>query len=162
MIIRHANKQTDSEGIWNIFKAVVSTGDTYAFDPLTSKEGMEKYWFGDSIDSFVAVEDDKIVATYFIKPNQPGLGSHIANCGYMVSPAHHGRGLGHKLCEHSLKFAKEKGYLGMQFNIVVSTNVVAVRLWEKFGFKIIGTTPNGFRHQTLGLVDSHIMFRSLE
>lgn len=59
------------------------------------------------METFVAVGDDEeIVGTYFIKPNQIDLGNHIANCGYMVSPEHHGRGIGKLLCEHSLKFAK--------------------------------------------------------
>lgn len=49
----------------------------------------------------------------------------------------------------------------MQFNIVVSTNEAAVHLWQKHGFRIIGTTPKGYRHQTLGLVDTLIMFREL-
>ena len=80
----------------------------------------------------------------------------------MVNPSFHGRGTGKLLCEHSIRFAREKGYLGIQFNIVVSTNTAAVKLWQKFGFNIIGTTPKGFRHQELGLVDTHIMFKDLQ
>jgi ribosomal protein S18 acetylase RimI-like enzyme len=162
MKIRLADKRNDYDGIWSIFKEVISTGDTYVFDPDTPKENLEKLWLADSMDTFVATDNNEIVGTYFIKPNQIDLGSHIANCGYMVHPNYHGRGIGHMLCEHSLTFAKEKGYFGMQFNIVVSTNVTAVKLWQKFGFEIIGTTPKGFRHDTLGLVDTYIMFRSLQ
>ncbi|HNK86213.1 MAG TPA: N-acetyltransferase, partial [Flavobacteriales bacterium] len=79
----------------------------------------------------------------------------------MVDPNCHGRGIGKLLCEHSIQFAKEKGYIGIQFNIVVCTNEAAVRLWQKFGFTIIGTTPKGFRHKDLGLVDTYIMFKDL-
>jgi hypothetical protein len=43
----------------------------------------------------------------------------------------------------------------------VSTNTKAVRLWKTFGFEIIGTTPKGFRHQELGMVDTYIMFKDL-
>jgi ribosomal protein S18 acetylase RimI-like enzyme len=79
----------------------------------------------------------------------------------MVNPNYQGKGTGKLLCEHSIGFAKQKGYLGIQFNIVVSTNITAVNLWKKFGFEIIGTTPKGFRHKELGLVDTYIMFKSL-
>jgi ribosomal protein S18 acetylase RimI-like enzyme len=161
MEIRRADKRKDYDGVWEIFEKVVSTGDTYVFDPGTPKEKLETLWFADSMDTFVAIENEKIVGTYFIKPNQVGLGDHIANCGYMVKPNYQGRGTGRQLCEHSLNFGKEKGFLGIQFNIVVSTNVNAVNLWKKFGFKIIGTTPKGFRHKNLGLVDTYIMFKSL-
>jgi len=111
---------------------------------------------------YVAEENGKILGTYFIKPNQAGLGAHIANCGYMVHPEARGRGLGKQLFDHSWLVAKELDYKGMQFNFVVSTNRVAVKLWKKLGFKIIGTIPKGFNHQQLGYVDAYIMFREID
>jgi len=162
MTIRKAHKPKDYDGIWEIFSKVIQTGDTYVFDPNTPKEALDKYWFADGMDTFVAVDDEGLIlGSYFIKPNQVDLGSHIANCGYMVSPGSQGKGIGRILCEHSLAYAKQKGYLGMQFNIVVSTNTNAVNLWKKLGFDIIGITPNGFRHKELGLVDTYIMYKNL-
>ncbi len=99
--------------------------------------------------------------TYIIKPNQTGLGSHIANCSYMVCPDARGKGVGRLICEHSITEAQQLGYKAMQFNLVVSTNHAAVALWQKCGFKIIGTIPEGFKHQSLGYVDAHIMYRKL-
>jgi len=163
MKIRKADQQKDYDKIWDIFTNVISTGDTYVFDPNTPKDTLHKNWFADYMDTFVAVDDnDEILGTYIIKPNQIDLGDHIANCSYMVNPKYHGKGIGKILCEHSIKFAKDKGYLGIQFNIVVSTNTNAVELWKKYGFKIIGTTPKGFRHKNLGLVDTYIMFKNLQ
>jgi GNAT superfamily N-acetyltransferase len=163
MNIRKADKAKDYEKIWDIFSNVIKTGDTYVFDPNTPKEALHNLWFADYMDTFVAADDDEtILGTYIIKPNQIDLGNHIANCGYMVNPDYQGRGIGKLLCEHSIEFAKQKGYLGIQFNIVVSTNTNAVTLWKKFGFEIIGTTPKGFRHKALGLVDTYIMFKHLQ
>lgn len=163
MIIRRADKKKDYDKVWEIFKKVIITGDTYVFDPNTPKENLEKDWFAEYMDTFVAEgENGLLLGTYIIKPNQIDLGNHIANCSYMVNPIYHGKGTGKLLCEHSIKFAKEKGYLGIQFNIVVSTNEAAVKLWQKFGFEIIGTTPKGFRHQKLGLVDTYIMYKELK
>lgn len=151
----------DYDAVWEIFRAVIQTGDTYVFDPATPKSKLEKYWFAPNMMTFVAEENNMILGTYVIRPNQLDLGNHIANCGYMVSPKSQGKGIGRKLCEHSIHFAQANGYLGMQFNIVVSTNTRAVKLWERFGFEIIGTTPKAFRHATLGLVDTYIMFKAL-
>lgn len=162
MEIRMADKRTDFEKVWDIFKNVILTGDTYVFDPNTPKDSLYKHWFTDYMDTFVAVDNDEILGTYIIKPNQIDLGDHIANCSYMVNPKHQGRGVGKLLCEHSINHARDKGYLGIQFNVVVSTNDTAVKLWQKFGFEIIGKTPNGFRHKTLGLVDTYIMFKDLQ
>lgn len=161
MQIRRADLQTDFDGVWSIFKNVIATGDTYVFDPDTPKDHLQAYWFKEDMDTFVAVDRDEIIGTYIIKPNQIDLGNHIANCSYMVSPSYHGRGIGKLLCGHSIQFAKDHGFLGIQFNCVVSTNMAAVKLWQKFGFEIIGTTPKGFRHKDLGFVDTFIMFKDL-
>ena len=162
MNIRRADRHLDYDKVWEIFKTVISTGDTYVFDPNTPKESLQKYWFAENMDTFVAVDNDEILGTYFIRPNQIDLGDHIANCGYMVNPQYHGKGIGKILCQHSIDFAKENRFSGIQFNIVVSSNEGAVKLWERFGFKIIGTTPKGFRHSNLGLVDTYIMFKDLQ
>lgn len=158
-VIKAHKKHLDQ--IWKIFSRVIKTGDTYVFDLDTPKSELKKLWFADSMETFVIEENDIVLGTYVIKPNQIDLGNHIANCGYMVHPDAQGKGIGKKLCEHSIQFAKEQGYKAMQFNIVVSTNENAVRLWKKYGFHIIGTTPQGFRHKELGYVDTYIMYKEL-
>lgn len=161
MTIRPATIQ-DYDAIWDIFKQVIATGDTYVFSPQTPKEDLQKHWFATYMNTFIIEEDDQILGTYIIKPNQIDLGSHIANGSYMVSPQHHGKGIGKLLCQHSLDTAKALGYRAMQFNIVISTNTGAVKLWQQFGFQIIGTVPKAFKHQELGLVDAYIMYRELD
>ncbi|HKH39978.1 MAG TPA: hypothetical protein VKA82_22730 [Rubrobacter sp.] len=49
----------------------------------------------------------------------------------------------------------------MQFNAVVESNAVAVRLWQALGFRIIGTVPEAFEHPALGRVGLHVMHRYL-
>jgi ribosomal protein S18 acetylase RimI-like enzyme len=49
----------------------------------------------------------------------------------------------------------------MQFNFVVSSNERAVRLWESFGFAIVGRLPEAFLHPRLGYVDAYVMYPSL-
>lgn len=65
------------------------------------------------------------------------------------------------MCRFSLEEARLLGFKAMQFNIVVSTNEVAVRLWQKCGFEIIGRLPKVFQHQSLGLVDAFVMYQWL-
>ena len=160
MIIRPASPQ-DQDAVWEIFSAVIQTGDTYVFSPQTPRSDLPKHWFADYMQTYVAEENGQIVGTYILKPNQVDLGSHVANASYMVHPNAQGHGVGSQMCEHSLVLAKELGYSAMQFNIVVSTNQAAVMLWKKYGFEIIGTTPMGFNHQILGLVDTYIMYKAI-
>jgi ribosomal protein S18 acetylase RimI-like enzyme len=49
----------------------------------------------------------------------------------------------------------------MQFNLVVSTNEVAVRLWKTHGFSVVGTLPGAFQHRIHGYVDAYVMFKVL-
>jgi L-amino acid N-acyltransferase YncA len=160
MTIRQATP-ADYDPIWDIFSIVIRSGDTYVFDPNTPKADLQKIWFGDHVHTFVAVEENNVVGSYRLRANQPDLGDHIANCGYIVSPLMRGKGIGKTLCAHSLETARQLGFLAMQFNYVVSTNTPAVRLWQQMGFEIIGTTPKSYRHSTLGLVDTFIMYREL-
>ncbi|MEM9422256.1 MAG: GNAT family N-acetyltransferase, partial [Pseudomonadota bacterium] len=105
--------------------------------------------------------DGKVLGTYYIRPNQAGGGQHICNCGYMTSPSATGRGVASAMCAHSIEHAKSQGYLGMQYNFVVSSNDGAVRLWQKFGFEIVGCLPKAFRHPSDGYIDALVMFREI-
>lgn len=160
MTIRKATKE-DAEPIWKIIKSVIADGDTYAFDPKSSRDEMISYWLGHDNHCYVAEIEMHIVGTYILKDNQPGLGSHIANGSYMVHPTFQSQGIGKALGSHSIAAAKALGYLAIQFNIVVSSNEPAISLWKRLGFEIIGTVPKGFNHRTLGYTDIHIMWRSL-
>ena len=79
----------------------------------------------------------------------------------MVAPTARGLGVGRAMGEHCLSEARRLGFRAMQFNFVVSTNELAVHLWQDLGFKIIGTLPGAFRHSEKGYVDVYVMFRSL-
>jgi RimJ/RimL family protein N-acetyltransferase len=65
------------------------------------------------------------------------------------------------MCEHSQQEALSMGFRAMQFNLVVSTNERAVRLWKRLGFLVAGTLPRAFRHVRLGYVDALVMYKDL-
>ena len=136
-------------------------GDTYTYEPETTREQAHSIWMSGGHTTYVACVDGRVVGTYILKPNQPGLGSHVANAGYMVGEDGRGRGVGRAMCEHSLEEARRMGFLAMQFNMVVSANESAVALWKKLGFSIVGTLPQVYRHRELGLVDAYVMHRFL-
>ena len=158
--IRRAT-EADFQAVWEIFHAVVSEGDSYAFSPDSSEADARRIWMGDGLETYVAELAGQIVGTYILKPNQPGLGNHVANAGFMVSPAAQGRGVGRSMAEHAIDAATQAGYQAMQFNLVVSTNARAVELWQTLGFAIAGRLPKVFRHQRLGMVDAYVMHRFL-
>jgi L-amino acid N-acyltransferase YncA len=152
---------TDSDQIWKIIAQVIATGDSYVFDPASSKEKMLAYWCGADKHTYVVLLNDEIAGTFVIKDNQPDLGSHIANASYMTSPHARGQGIGKQMGIFSLEEAKRLGYQAMQFNIVVKSNKTAVQLWKQLGFDIIGEIPEAFNHSTDGMTNAYIMHRKL-
>jgi L-amino acid N-acyltransferase YncA len=155
-------KEEDKEQIWEIIKFVISAGDSFTLAPDSPREEMLADWCSAEKHTFVAVSDDKkIVATFYIKPNQPGLGSHIANGSYMVSPEARQKGIGRQIGEFSIAEGKRLGFHAMQFNFVVKSNEKAVKLWQSLGFKIIGEIPEAFQHKENGLTNAYVMYRKL-
>ncbi len=158
--IREA-RPDDGEAIWRIFRRVIAPGDTYAFAPDMQRDAALAAWLPPGRRTYVALRGDHVVGTYILTPNQPSLGSHVANAAFMVDPQQQRRGVGRLMGEHALAEARRLGYRAMQFNFVVATNLGAVALWKDLGFDIIATLPGAFQHQRLGYVDAYIMHRSL-
>jgi ribosomal protein S18 acetylase RimI-like enzyme len=158
--IRVATK-SDKPAIWQIIKAVISRGDTYVFDPDASEEEMMSFWFSPEKHVYVAVREGEVLGTFWLKPNQPALGSHVCNAAYMVGPAAAGQGVGRRMAEFSLDEARRLGFTAMQFNFVVKSNTPAVRLWQSIGMEIIGEIPDAFDHRQHGMTNALIMYRKL-
>ena len=159
MTIRPATA-ADHDAIWSIFHEVVASADTYAYAPDTPREEALRFWVELPRATYVAEEAEEVLGTYFIKTNQPGLGDHVCNAGYMVAAKWRGRGIGRALCEHSLEEARRLGYRAMQYNLVVASNP-AVRLWERMGFETVGRLPGAFRLKGHEYVDALVMYRPL-
>lgn len=160
MLIRSAGPD-DAPAIWAIIEPVIRAGETYTLDPAMTEQDALAYWLGPDKETFIAEEGGAALGTYYMRPNQAGGGNHVCNCGFMTSSTAGGRGVARQMCRHALTHARSRGYRGMQFNFVVSTNARAVRLWQSSGFETVGRLPLAFRHPALGYVDALVMFQSL-
>lgn len=153
---------SDHAAIAFIYQYIVNQTDTYAYGPTQDPQAILHHWFYPNARVFVACdEDNTVLGTYFLRPNQPDRGSHVANAGFMVHPNHTGQGIGRSMGHHCLQTAKQLGYTAMQFNYVVSTNSGAIKLWKSLGFSIVGTLPKAYQHRTQGLVDVYVMYQQL-
>ena len=152
----------DWPGLWPIIETVTRAGETYTY-PLNMTEAQARTMWMPSAPggTLVAVEDGQVLGAAKIIANQQGNGAHVANGSFMVGPVARGRGVARSLGESALTFARDAGFKSMQFNAVVETNTVAVGLWKKLGFEIVGTVPEAFDHPAHGLVGLHIMHRTL-
>ncbi len=156
-------RPADRAAVVDIARALVRSGDTYAYAPDITDDALWAYWCPTGPgDGFVATLEGEPVGMFVIRPNHPGPGAHVANASYAVRADRRGLGLGRAMGEASLIEAKQLGYTAMQFNIVVSTNHAALALWRSLGFRVVGTIPDGFRLPDGRYADHHIMYRALE
>jgi len=158
--IRSAGSE-DRDAIWSIIEPIIRAADVYTLPREMAREDALAYWFSASHEVFVATEGDEVRGTYYLRANQRGGGSHVANCGYATATAATGRGVARAMCAHSIEHSRRLGFKAMQFNFVVSTNERAVKLWQSFGFEIVGRLPEAFLHPQFGYVDAFVMYRDL-
>ncbi len=150
------------DAIWRVIEPTIRAGETYPLSRNMTCDDALAYWCAPQHQVFVAEEGGAVVGSYYLRANNRGGGSHVANCGYIVAPAAMGQGVARAMCAHSLERALEGGFRAMQFNFVIASNERAVRLWQSFDFAIVGQLPGAFEHPRLGFVDALVMYRTLQ
>jgi L-amino acid N-acyltransferase YncA len=158
-----AAEAADWPAIWPILKEVGTAGETLTWDPARTEERARSSWMQELPGRTIVAVDDagKVTGSANTHPLHAGPGAHVANAGFVVDPGRQGQGVGRALCHRVIEQARADGYRAMQFNAVVETNTPAIRLWRSFGFQILATVPQAFRHPAHGYVGLHIMYRTL-
>lgn len=152
----------DEKGLYEIFREVVDTGEQFTYES-NSQEEFHRQFINAHSRVYVCRENvtKAVVGGFYIKANQPGRSSHIANAAYMVKSTLRGKGIGALMVKASLHLAKELGFRALQYNMVLSRNTVAVNLYKKLGFVVAGVIPEAFRNLDKSYQDALIMYRSL-
>ena len=160
MIIRDA-VDGDLAQIAPFFRAIVAAGETYTYAEDLDNQSIADLWLERPPGRCVVAvsAEGSVLGSAKMGPNRPGRGAHIATASFMVDPAAQGKGIGRALGEEAIRWALDRGYLGMQFNAVVETNAAAVHLWQSLGFAIMTTIPAAYEHRRLGRVGLHVMYQ---
>ncbi len=132
----------DMMKIWN---EVVEEGNAFPQEEVLSLKTAEEFFAVQNYTGVAVDENGVVKGLYILHPNNVGRCSHIANASYAVDKHTRGKHIGKHLVLDCLQKAKEKGFLILQFNAVVESNVQARRLYEHIGFQQLGTIPKGFR-----------------
>ena len=153
-IVVRAYKEADLSVMIDIWNQVVEDGVAFPQEEcLIAKSGQE--FFAGQTYCGVAedTETGRIYGLYILHPNNVGRCGHICNASYAVDKNHRGEHIGEALVSDSLKQGKEHGFGVLQFNAVVAENIHARHLYERLGFKQLGTIPKGFRRIDGGYSD---------
>lgn len=136
--------QNDMEAMIRIWNEVVTDGIAFPQEECLDTESGTAFFASQSYVG-VAEVDGKIKGLYILHPNNVGRCGHICNASYAVSSEARGQHIGEKLVLDCLSVGKKLGFRILQFNAVVESNIHARHLYERLGFKQLGTIPNGFR-----------------
>lgn len=128
--------------IWN---EVVDEGVAFPQEDELTDGSAREVFAQQTYCGVAADEDGKVYGMYILHPNSVGRCGHIANASYAVSSENRGLHIGEKLVRDCIAQAKAHGFGILQFNAVVATNIHARHLYERIGFKQLGTIPGGFR-----------------
>lgn len=153
--------EEDLKPLYEIFYDVVEAGIYFPYESSSWEEFQLRFFEKKSLVYVCRNTKNEVIGGFYLKANFPGRSNHIANAGYMVSQKGRGNGVGRLMGEYSLTKAKDLGFLGMQFNAVLSQNQRAVDLWKKLGFEIIGEIPEALRNNDGTYQALYIMYRSL-
>jgi L-amino acid N-acyltransferase YncA len=146
----------DEQELYAAYAAVVEEGGAFPRRPPIARGEFRSAWLEGAAAVWVARLEGNLAGSYFLRPAFPGAATTIANAGYLVPAELRGKGIGRRLCEHSLRLAGERGFEAMLFNLVLERNP-SRRLWERLGFKQVGRIP-----QVLDGEAALLYWRSLE
>jgi len=133
--------QEHVDELFDLFEDVVTRGDGYPHTPPLSRDAFEDTWVRRVSLVVGAVVPPSLLGAYYLKPNQPGLGAHIANAGYVVARAARGAGIGELLVADSIARAPLAGFDAIQFNFVFQSNR-ARAMYERLGWREVGRIPD--------------------
>ena len=128
--------------IWN---EIVEAGVAFPQEDPLDENTAKVFFASQSYCGVAEDEDGEIKGFYILHPNNVGRCSHICNASYAVSASYRGQKIGESLVRDCIQKAKELGFMILQFNAVVESNLPARHLYEKLGFTQIGVIPEGFR-----------------
>lgn len=137
--------EKDLDAMIRIWNRVVEDGVAFPQEEKLTREEGEKFFAAQTFCGVAEDDTGKVVGLYILHPNNVGRCGHICNASYAVDADVRGQHIGEQLVKHCIRQAAEEGFRVLQFNAVVATNVHARHLYERCGFKQLGTIPGGFR-----------------
>lgn len=146
----------------NIWNEIVREGIAFPQEDELDEMTGDEFFKAQSFTGLAIDEDNgEILALYILHPNNVGRCGHISNASYAVRSDVRGQHIGEIILKDCIAKAKELGFRILQFNAVVATNIHARHLYQRLGFKELGTIPGGFRMPDGSFADIVPQFISL-
>ena len=138
-------EEKDIGAMVSIWNEVVEDGIAFPQEENLTQETGKTFFAAQTYTGVAEDEDGRVTGLYILHPNNIGRCGHICNASFAVAGTYRGEHIGEKLVLDCLEKGKELGFRLIQFNAVVESNTHARHLYERLGFRSLGTVPGGFR-----------------
>lgn len=125
------------------------------------KQIIENVLADNDIEWFVAEYENKVIgqcSVGLVRKN--ARYRHRAEVAFVILKDYCNLGIGGKMMEECIKWCKEKRITQIELD-VVKNNIRALKMYQSFGFKIIGTKENALRYQDGTYADEYLMVKML-
>ncbi len=162
LTIRRANI-ADAEEIRSVVKEYVEESEfiPYADNEFNPSLEDEKKWIQsfDAANSLLLLAEinGKIIGNISVNGMSRKMMSHTACIGIGMLKQYRGLGIGSKLFENALQWAKENALIEILWLETYSTNKAGMNLYKKYGFTEIGRHPDFVKLSDSQYVDNVIM-----
>ncbi len=154
-------KEKDKNSLYEIFKEIAEEENLLPYESGSIQE-FNRQFLGSEAHVYVCYSSTKkIIGGFYIRPLFSEKSSSTCNAAYIIKKRYRGQGIGTLLVKASLKIAKDLGFQEMQFNHVLKQNVVATKLYQKLGFKIVGSAPTSTQNPDTPDSKNHIFHYKL-
>lgn len=106
------------------------------------KEFIKRVKSSETSNHFVAMKEDKMIGCISFNGNIARKMKHYGTIGISVLKEYWGKGIATSLLEKLISWAKEKGIKKINLD-VFENNKRAIKLYEKFGFRLEGCIEDG-------------------
>ena len=167
VIIRKPNIE-DAEAIINVITIADTETLFLARNPgefctpvEREKQIIENVLADNDVEWFVAEYENKVIgqcSVGLVRKN--ARYRHRAEVAFVILQDYCNLGIGGKMMEECIKWCKKKGITQMELD-VVKNNEKALKVYQGFGFEIIGTRENALRYQDDTYADEYLMVKKL-
>ena len=140
--------QPDVNQIWQLFNLVVRERKYLpTIYPLYAPQETANWYYeiNRPRNLLLVVEyENKIIGYLTLETCPEDASAHVSTLGILIHPLYRRHGLGAILVKIAILQARKKEYQKIMLS-VFNTNIGAIRLYEKFDFKIVGKRKKQFK-----------------
>ena len=167
VIVRKPNED-DAEALIN----VMTTADTetlflarnpgeFCTTVEKEKQIIKNVLADNDVEWFVAEYENKVIGQCSVGlVRRTARYRHRAEVAFVILQDYCNLGIGGKMMEECIKWCKEHGITQIELD-VVKNNERALKMYQGFGFEIIGTKENALRYQDGTYADEYLMIKKL-